>query len=198
MCTGKNPNIHSNNCYSQAIKQEAQLLLTNRLTLVHTSIPCCAVKSCPLVNDCDLLAWFSDFYLTISHLTPSMREIPSSYQVHICIGKLECHFWWRLYIDSSSGHNTSMWQTQRQTYRQPHRHSKCRSNTLHLAANHNHHLQTWIYQWPFILILFLSAYLLGFKIIQHCWNNSLCSMHIHANNKYPRKLPEAACCNIIN
>jgi len=36
---------------------------------------------------CDLLAGFSDFYLHLSHLTPSMRGIPSSYRVHIWYGK---------------------------------------------------------------------------------------------------------------
>jgi len=54
------------------VKQEAQLSLTNRPTLVHTdvkisltkkatkhSFPCCAARSCSLVNDCDLLAGFS-------------------------------------------------------------------------------------------------------------------------------------------
>jgi len=66
---------------------EAQLSLTNRPMLVHADVPCCAVKNCPLVNDCDLLAVFSDFYLPLSHLTPSMRGIPSSYQVHILCGK---------------------------------------------------------------------------------------------------------------
>jgi len=47
---------------------------------------CCAVKSCPLVNDCD---YWPDFptYLPLSHLMPSMREIPSSYRVHIWYGK---------------------------------------------------------------------------------------------------------------
>jgi len=51
--------------------QEAQLSLTNRPTLMHVdveisltqnatthSFPCCAVKSCPLVNNCNLLARF--------------------------------------------------------------------------------------------------------------------------------------------
>jgi len=40
------------------------------------SFPCCAVTSYPLVNDCDLLAGFSDFYLPLPHLTPSVRKIP--------------------------------------------------------------------------------------------------------------------------
>jgi len=29
----------------------------------QADVPCCAVKSCPLVNDCDLLAGFSEFNL---------------------------------------------------------------------------------------------------------------------------------------
>jgi len=69
------------------IKQEAQLALTIHHTLVHADIPYCAVKSCPLVNDYDLLAGFSDFYLPLSYLTPSLRRIPSSYRVHILYGK---------------------------------------------------------------------------------------------------------------
>jgi len=43
------------------ITQQAQLSLTNYPTLVHSDIPYCAVKSCSLLNDCDLLAGFSDF-----------------------------------------------------------------------------------------------------------------------------------------
>jgi len=42
---------------------------------------------CPLVNDCNLLTGFSDFYLLLSHLTPSMRDIPSSCRVHIWCDK---------------------------------------------------------------------------------------------------------------
>jgi len=85
-----------NFCY----EQEAHLSLTDRPALVHTdvkifltqnatkhSFPCCAVKSCPLVNDCDLLAGFFEFYLPLSHLTPSVREIPLSYRIHIWYGK---------------------------------------------------------------------------------------------------------------
>jgi len=65
--------------------QEAQLSLKNRQMLVHAR--CCAIKSCSLVNDCDLLAGFSDIYLPTSHSMPSMRGIPSSYLVHIWWGK---------------------------------------------------------------------------------------------------------------
>jgi len=73
------------------IKQEAQPSLTNRATFVHAdvktflaqnatkhSFPCCAARSCPLVNDCDLLAGFFDFYLSLAHLTPSVSGIPLS------------------------------------------------------------------------------------------------------------------------
>jgi len=80
-------------------RQEVQLSLTNRPTLVHDdvkisstqndtkhSFPCSAAKNCRLANDCDLLAGFSDFYLPLSHFTLS---IPSSYRVYICYGKIE-------------------------------------------------------------------------------------------------------------
>jgi len=59
----------------------ARLLLTNHPMFVHV------VKSCPRVNDCDLLAAFYDFYLPIFHLMPSMRGITLSYRVHIWRGK---------------------------------------------------------------------------------------------------------------
>jgi len=39
------------------------------------------------VNDCDLLAGFSDFYLPLSHLTHSVTGISLSYRVHIWHGK---------------------------------------------------------------------------------------------------------------
>jgi len=42
---------------------------------------------CPLVNDCNLWASFSDFYPPISHLTPSPRGIASSYPVYISVRK---------------------------------------------------------------------------------------------------------------
>jgi len=69
------------------LEQEAQLSLTNRLMLVLADVPCCAVNSCPLVNYCHLLAVFSKFYPPLSHLAPSMRRIPSSYQVNIWYGR---------------------------------------------------------------------------------------------------------------
>jgi len=39
------------------------------------------------MNDCDLLAGFSDFSMPFSYLLPSMRRIPVSYRVYICYGK---------------------------------------------------------------------------------------------------------------
>jgi len=52
------------------------------------SIQSCAVKGCHLVNDSDLLAKFSSFYLPLSHMTPSLRGLPSSYQVYIWYEKI--------------------------------------------------------------------------------------------------------------
>jgi len=52
-------------------------------TARRSCTPCCAVRSCPLVNDCDLLAWFFDFYFPVFHSTPPIKEIPSSYRIHI-------------------------------------------------------------------------------------------------------------------
>jgi len=59
-----------------SITTSSTMSLTNRLTLVHADIPCWAVKSCSLVNGCDLLAGFCDFYLPLFHLTPSVRGSP--------------------------------------------------------------------------------------------------------------------------
>jgi len=53
------------------VQADAEISLTQNAT--KHSFPCCAVKSCPLVNDCDLLAGFCDFYPPLSHLTPSLR-----------------------------------------------------------------------------------------------------------------------------
>jgi len=95
--------------------------LTNRPTLVHANILCCAVNSCPLANDCDLLAGFSDFYLPLSHPTPSIMRIPSSYRVHIWCGNTRMA---RLLSGEGRrlstevfGHNSSTWQTHTQTDR---------------------------------------------------------------------------------
>jgi len=61
--------------------------------LVHADVPCCAVKSCPLVNDCNLLAGFFDFYLPLSNLTPSMRGFSQAIEFMSGIRKLE----WLIY-----------------------------------------------------------------------------------------------------
>jgi len=87
-----------------------------------------------LVNDCDLLARFSDFDLTLFSLTPSVRGIPSSYQVHIFCGKI------RMFgLQSSEGRvmiGSVVWAqyinvTDTQTACH---HSKCRASALRLAA----------------------------------------------------------------
>jgi len=64
---------------------DVKISLTQNAT--KHSFPCYAVKNCRLMNDCNLLAGFSDFYLPLSHLTPSMWGIPSSCRVHIWYGK---------------------------------------------------------------------------------------------------------------
>jgi len=96
----------------------------------------CAVKSYPLVNDCDLLAGFSDFCIPFSYLTPSVMEVPSSYRVHKII-------WYRKTrtTDLQSGDQGSTMIVVRalytwtwQTHRQPRRHSKYRANARRRAA----------------------------------------------------------------
>jgi len=106
-----------------AMLVHADVNILTQNTMKH-SFPCFTVKSCPLVNDCDLLAGFSDFYPPVSHLTPSVRWIPSSYRVHIWHGKTriaglqsgECH---RM-IESV------VWARQRAR----HRRGKCSANEL--------------------------------------------------------------------
>jgi len=86
----------------QSIIQAARLLLKNGPTLAHASVkisltqnaskhsfPCCAVKSCPLVNYCDLLTGISDFYLPFFHLTLSLRRCPRATGFIFSVGKLE-------------------------------------------------------------------------------------------------------------
>jgi len=64
---------------------------------------CCAVKTCCLMNDCNVVARFSDLP-TLSHLMSSMRGIPLSYRVHIWYEKTRVAG-----LQSQSfGHNTSM------------------------------------------------------------------------------------------
>jgi len=94
LCDCLNENLESIATFVSV--QEDQLWPTNRPTLdkisltqnvMKHSFSRCAVESCPLVNDCDLLTGFSDFYLPLSHLTLSMSGISSSYRVHIWCGK---------------------------------------------------------------------------------------------------------------
>jgi len=72
----------------------SQLSLKNRPMLVHADVrisltqnaakhgfPCCAVKCCLLVNDCNLLAAFSDFYPTDALNDGDPFELSGSYSV---------------------------------------------------------------------------------------------------------------------
>jgi len=95
----------------------------------EAQLPCCAVNSCPLVNDCNLLAGFSDCYLHLSLLTASMKGNPSSYRVHIWSGKTRMAG-----LQSGEGRmmiDSVVWAqhinvTDTQTHRQPRRHSNSR------------------------------------------------------------------------
>jgi len=64
-----------------------------RPTLVHVDVPCFAVKSCFMVNDCDLLASFFRLLPNPLPFVPSMREIPPANGFTFGMGKLE----WRGY-----------------------------------------------------------------------------------------------------
>jgi len=126
-----------------SLLQETQPSLTSRPMLVHAddkisstqnatkhSFLCCAAKSCHLVNDCDLLAGFSDFYLPFSHLTP---PVSSSSRVHIRYSKTRMAGLQsgegRMMIDSVVWvQHTNV--TDRQTHRQPRRHSKWQKNKM--------------------------------------------------------------------
>jgi len=57
--------LHANtNATISTSLKEAQLSLTNRPTLAYTDVKISLThRSCHLVNACDLLAEFSDFYL---------------------------------------------------------------------------------------------------------------------------------------
>jgi len=88
------------------LTKEAQMSLTNHPTDAYAH-RCCAIKSCPLVNDCDLLAgfsdsvihqraaldsilaWFSNFYRALSHLMPSVRGSSGAIGFVFEMGKLE-------------------------------------------------------------------------------------------------------------
>jgi len=79
--------------------QEVQLLLTNPRHLcmpklrspwhkmLQSSAFHAVLSSAALCWMTAILAEFCEFYLPIPHLTPSLRGIPSSYQVHIWSGK---------------------------------------------------------------------------------------------------------------
>jgi len=120
-------------------RQEAQLSLANRSTLVHAKVkisltqnatkqrfPCCTVKSSPLVNDCDIV-WSPDFRIFAYNPSPiwcpEWVGYPWAVGFIFGVGKLEWLgynlvkvAWWST---QSFGHNTSTWQT----HRQPRRHS---------------------------------------------------------------------------
>jgi len=98
------------------------------------SFPCCTIKSCPLVNDCNLLLRFSNFYLPLSHLTPSL---PLGYLVHVWRGKTRMAG-----LQSGEDHmmiDSVVWAqyinvTDRHTDTQTRRHSKCHIDALCQAA----------------------------------------------------------------
>jgi len=101
--------------------REAHTSLINRPTLVNAdvkiltqnttkhSFPCCGGNSCPLVNDCDSLAGFSDFYLP-SRIWGSRWVFLELSGTYLVWGKLEWLgynlaevAWWST---QSFGHNT--------------------------------------------------------------------------------------------
>jgi len=133
--------------HQMVVKQEAQLWLTNRPTLVLADVKISltqryeaqlCMRCCQELPSGEWLRFsvrIFYFYLPRSHLTPSWRGIPSSYRVHIWYGKTRMSglqsvevAWW---LTLSFGHNTSQWQT----HIQPRRHSKCRANALRRAQN---------------------------------------------------------------
>jgi len=78
-----------------------------------------AARHFPLVNDCDSLAGFSDFYLPLSHLTPSTRGSLRAIGFVFGTGKLE---WQRSHDDRLSRLGTIHQRdrhTDRQTDRPP-------------------------------------------------------------------------------
>jgi len=93
-----------------------------------------ARRRCPLVNECHLISGFS-FFLPLSHFTPTKSGIPWSYRVHIWCGKARMAG-----LQSGEGRmmiDSVVWaqHINRQTHRQPRRHSKCRANKCWHAAN---------------------------------------------------------------
>jgi len=72
----------------RVVQQEAQLSLINRPTLVQADVPCCAVMSCPLVNDSD--CWPELPILPIPLPFDSLvEEIPRAIGFIFGVGKLE-------------------------------------------------------------------------------------------------------------
>jgi len=97
-------------------------------------VPCCAVKSCPLVT---AIYWPDFWTFTLSHLTPSVMGILSSYRVNIWCKKTRM-----VGLQSGKDHmmiDSVVWAqyiivTDTQTDTHPRRRSKCRANALRRAA----------------------------------------------------------------
>jgi len=106
----------------------------------------CSIRL-PLVNDCDLLAVFSDFYLSLFYLTFSMRASPRTIGLIFSMEKLEWPgynlvkvAWWST---QSLGHNTSTWQTHRSTDRQTDRQTDSHVAIANAAPTHCVGRQEW-------------------------------------------------------
>jgi len=109
---------------------------SNRPTLVHAIVVLPSGEWLPFIGRIlrltvihqraaldSILDQFSDFYLPLSHLTPSRRSIPRAIGFIFGMGKLEWLgynlvkvAWWSTH---SFGHNTSTWQTHGQTATSP-------------------------------------------------------------------------------
>jgi len=130
-------------------KQEAQLSLTNRPTLLPSGellrfigrILRLTVIHQRVTFDSSL--YWPDFptYLALSHLTPSMRGVPRSYRVHVWYEKIRTAGLQsgegRMMIDSvvwAQHINVTATQPRNVTERQPRRHSKRRSTHWRRAA----------------------------------------------------------------
>jgi len=112
---------------SLRLKAKSSAIADKPSDLVHAYVSYYAVNSCPLVNGCDLLAGFSDFYLYPFLLDAFALELSGSYLDIWCgqtrMAKLQSGEG-RMMIDSV------VWTqyinvTDTLTYRQPGRHSKC-------------------------------------------------------------------------
>jgi len=94
---------------------------------------CCAVKNCPLVNDCNLLARISDYYLPLSHMMPLIP--PQSIAFIFGMGKLETLVYNLVKVarwSNSFGLLGTIHQRDRHRATSP---SKCHANALHRVAN---------------------------------------------------------------